>query len=89
MIPSPWAVSMSSINSSGVPEVNTGKKGPTITTGRRKEIGDLVSEGRVIGMFRDGHELDDVVPKFLDSGENICGEFGIGAHSILRSGYAD
>ena len=56
--------------------------------GSSVEIGDLIAKGTVVGMLHDGHKLDGVVTGFLDMGENIIGEFPIGADFSLFLGHA-
>jgi len=36
-------------------------------------------------MLHDGHELDNIVAKFLDSGKDVFGEFWICPYSVFGS----
>ena len=64
-------------------------KETTISARGSKEAGDLVSKGCIIGVFHDCHELNDVVSKLFDSGQDICREFRISTDAVLRGGNSD
>ena len=55
--------------------------------GGGEEVGDLVAEGAVVGMLHNGHELDGVVARLLDSGQGVVGELAVGAHLTLLLGH--
>ena len=46
--------------------------------GGGKEAGDMVSETPVVRMFGDGHQLNGVVPRSLDSGQNFVTKLVVG-----------
>ena len=43
------------------------------------EVGDVIAEGAVVGVFHDAHELDGVVAGLNDAGEGVFAKFGVGA----------
>lgn len=51
-----------------------------------KEAVDLVSEAGIIGVFHDGHQLNDIVSELLDPGEHILRKLLVGRHSQFRGG---
>ena len=64
-------------------------KETTISAWGSKEAGDLVSKWCIISVFHDCHELNDVVSKLFDSGQDICREFRISTDAVLRGGNSD
>jgi hypothetical protein len=68
---------------------SSGMRGHTISTRGSKETGDLISEGCIVSMFHDGHELDHIVTEFVDPGQDIGGEFRKGADAMFCGGDAD
>ena len=43
----------------------------------RKEVGDMVSEGAVVGMLLNGHDLDGVVAQRPDPGQHLSFELQV------------
>jgi hypothetical protein len=58
--------------------------GHTVTAACSEEAVDLVSKAGVVCVLHDGHELDDIVPKVADAGQDVvgelfvCGDFAVG-----------
>jgi hypothetical protein len=64
-------------------------RGRTVSTRGSKETSDLISEGGIVGMFHDGHELDHIVTEFVDPGQDIGGEFRESADAMFCGGDSD
>ena len=77
--PRPWAVSMSSLSSSGVPK----------RLEAAKKLRDVVAEGAVVGMLLDGHELNGVVTGAGNPGQDALGEFPESSHAWLLQAHSD
>ena len=47
--------------------------------GGGEEVGDVIAEGAIVGVFHDAHELDGVVAGLNDAGQGVLAKFGVGA----------
>ena len=56
--------------------------------GGSEEVGDVVTEGPIVGVLGDGHHLDGVVAKASDTREDEGAEFLIGADAFALGGDA-
>ena len=63
--------------------------GSSETGGDRKEIADLVAERAVVGMLHDRHDLNGVVAKLVDAGQNVFPELIEGANLALLLAHTD
>ena len=63
--------------------------GGTEAGGGGKEVGDMVAERAVVGVFHDGHQLDRVVPGRLDARQDVLTELGVGPDPPPLLGHAD
>ena len=57
--------------------------------GHRERRGHVVAEGAVVGVLGDGHQLDRVVARPGDPGEDAVGEVGVGGDVRVLGGHAD
>jgi hypothetical protein len=55
--------------------------GRTIATAGREEVVYLVPEAGIVGMFHDGHKLNDIIPQILNPGEHVLGELLVRGNS--------
>lgn len=53
----------------------------------RKEVGDMVAEGAIVGMLLQGHDLDGVVPQLPNSGQHGHSEIQVAIHPRLLAGH--
>lgn len=60
--------------------------GWSISATRSKEVVDLVTKAGIVRMLHDRHELNDVIPKALDSRQHVVGKLFVGRNSQLRRG---
>ena len=56
---------------------------------RREKIGHLVTEGAVIGMLLNRHQLDGVVPQIPDAGQHVVRKLPVGTDAFLILAHAD
>mmetsp|Transcript_100425 Transcript_100425/g.281407 ORF Transcript_100425/g.281407 Transcript_100425/m.281407 type:complete len:291 (+) Transcript_100425:1776-2648(+) len=61
----------------------------SLPAGGGEEGGDVVAEAAVVGVLRDGHELDAIVAHALDPGQDVAREVGVGRHLRLAGRHAD
>ena len=54
-----------------------------------KEIGDMVSEGAVVGVLLQGHDLDGIVAQLADARQHGHTEVQVAVHARLLTGHAD
>ncbi len=54
-----------------------------------EEGGDVVTEGAVVRMFLDGHDLDGVIACGVDAWENVACEFAVGVDAGFLTGHTD
>jgi hypothetical protein len=54
-----------------------------------KEIGHMVTKRPVIGVLRNGHELDHIVTEARDPREHLISKLTISSHSMLLGGHAN
>lgn len=54
-----------------------------VSAGGSKEGSDLVSKRSIVCMLLNGHQLNDVVSKLLDSRESIRSEFWVSSNPVL------
>jgi len=52
-------------------------------------VRDVVAERAVVGMLRDGHELDDIVAEAGEARKDVIGEFPIGSNAVFFGGHAN
>ena len=66
----------------------TGTAGPRVQA-YSKEVGDMVSEGAIVGVLLQGHDLDGVVPQLADAWQHGHAEVQVTVHARLLTGHAD
>lgn len=54
-----------------------------------KEVGDMVSEGAVVGVLLQGHDLDGIVAQLADARQHGHAEVQVAVHARLLTGHAD
>lgn len=57
--------------------------GRAVAAGYGKERRHLVAKGSVVGVFLDGHELDDIVAELVDPRQDVCGKLLVGSDAVL------
>ena len=57
--------------------------------GGGEEVGDVIAERAVVGVFHDAHELDGVVSGLNDAGQGLYAEFGVSANLSIFLSHAN
>lgn len=53
----------------------------------RKEVGDMVAEGAIVGMLLQGHDLDGIVPQLANAWQHGHPEVQVAVHARLLAGH--
>ena len=57
--------------------------------GGGEEVGDVIAEGAVVGVFHNTHKLNGVVPGLNDAGQSMFTKFCVGANLRIFLRHAD
>lgn len=58
----------------------------SIATAGCEEVVDLVSETGIVRMLHHGHQLNNVIPKALDTRKHVLGKLLVGSNSLVGAG---